>query len=146
MEYMELINLIAEKKESDWDKVHYAIDEGMERLKKYDPSCYESVMNEIGAVAYHICDEKAREIVRSMRPYGEKWSQDVIRDFVRAKGITENCVSWYLVMNMAYNDYHDTAAMVGMSEDAEFYYSIANNFINDIDGKKYKVAKYFLDR
>lgn len=65
---------------------------------------------------------------------------------MRAKGITEDCVSWYLVMNMAYNDYHDTAAMVGMSEDAEFYYSIANNFINDIDGKKYKVAKYFLDR
>lgn len=145
MEYMELISLISRKDDPKWDRVHHAINNGMERLKRYDPACYESIMDEIGAVAYHICDEKAKEIVRSMRPYGEKWSMETIASFVSAKRSDFDCVSWYMVMNMCYNDYHDTAAMVGMSEDTEFYYSMSDNFINDVDGKKYKVAKYFLD-
>ena len=94
-------------------------------------------------MAYCISEDKAKEIVRAMRPYGEKWSCEAVKDLVRAKG-KEDSINWYLVMNMAYNDYHDTGAMVGLAEDAEFYYSIARNFIEDEDGKKFKVEKYFV--
>lgn len=33
--------------------------------------------------------------------------------------------------------------MVGRGEDPEFYFSLAKDFINDIDGKDFKVEKYF---
>lgn len=47
-------------------------------------------------------------------------------------------------MNMTYNDYYDVATNFGHQSDAEFYFELANAFINDIDGSKYKVEKYFL--
>ena len=144
MEYMGLINLIAKRNDPDWDFVHYAVDEAMEKLKAYDPSYYSCVMEKLGEVAYKIAPEKAKEIVREMRTYGEKWSFDAVKDFVRNKGISDKLCEWYMTMNMAYNDYHNTASMAGMAEDSEFYYSIARDFIQDEDGKKYKVAKYFM--
>ncbi len=141
--YMSLIKLIAGKQNPDWECVHTAIGTAMERLKTLDPDCYTATMDKLGKMAYCISEDKAREIVRTMRPYGEKWSYEAVKDLVRAKG-KEDSVNWYLVMNMAYNDYHDTGAMVGLAEDTEFYYSIARDFIEDEDGKKFKVEKYFL--
>lgn len=47
-------------------------------------------------------------------------------------------------MNMYYNDSHDTAEMVGRGEDPEFYFSLAKDFINDIDGKDFKVENILL--
>ena len=39
----------------------------------------------------------------------------------------------------------NTAVMVGMQNDDEFYFSLACDFINDPDAKPFKVEKYFLD-
>lgn len=144
MDYIEVIEKIAKKDNPNWDKVHCVINDGMQRLRQYDPRFYDDVMDDLCDIAYYISDEKAKEIVRSMRPYGEKWSMDTIESFLRAKRSDYICVSWYLVMNMMYNDYHSTASMVGMSEDSEFYYSLAKDFIEDEDMHKYKIGKYFL--
>ena len=51
-------------------------------------------------------------------------------------------VIWYLVMNMTYNDYRNTASLVDMSEDEEFYFSLSKDFIDDIDGKPFKAERY----
>lgn len=142
--YMSLIKLIAEKQNPDWECVHTVIGEAVARLKALDPDCYATTMDKLGKMAYCISEDKAREIVRSMRPYGEKWTIDTVTDFARSKGILEGFTEWYLTMNMAYNDYHGTGAMVGLAEDTEFYYSLAREFITDEDGKKFKVEKYFL--
>ena len=60
-----------------------------------------------------------------------------------SKGIEDKYVIWYLVMNMTYNDYRNTASLVDMSEDEEFYFSLSKDFIDDIDGKPFKVERYF---
>lgn len=142
--YIELIEKIAKKECPDWERVHAVINDGMERLEQYDPRFYEEVMDNLCSIAYHISDDKAKEIVRSMRPYGEKWTMETIESFLRSKRNAFEIVSWYLVMNMMYNDYRSTASMVGMSEDTEFYYSMSKDFIEDEDAKKHKVEKYFL--
>lgn len=80
-----------------------------------------------------------------MKPFGEHWTYEGVKDFIEAKGIYDKCVEYYLVMNMTYNDYYDVATNFGHQSDAEFYFELANAFINDIDGSKYKVEKYFLD-
>lgn len=62
-----------------------------------------------------------------------------------ALGIYGKCIEYYLVMNMSYNDYYDVATNFGHQGDAEFYFELANAFINDVDGDKYKVEKYFIN-
>ena len=44
---------------------------------------------------------------------------------------------------MDYMTLKEAAEMVGRGEDPEFYFSLAKDFINDIDGKDFKVEKYF---
>ena len=39
----------------------------------------------------------------------------------------------------------NTASMVGMQNDENFFLSLACDFINDPDAKPFKVEKYFLD-
>ena len=77
MEYMELISLISRKEEPKWDRVHHAINNGMERLKRYDPACYESIMDEIGAVAYHICDQKRSSETCVRMAKNGRWKQSL---------------------------------------------------------------------
>lgn len=81
--------------------------------------------------------------MRSMSPYGQRWSLEQVRSLLKSKGITENCINWYLVMNMVYNDNMNTASMVGMQADENFFLSLACDFINDPDAKPLKVEKYF---
>ena len=43
------------------------------------------------------------------------------------------------------NDYYDTAKVFGLQDDAECYFNLAEDFIEDPDAKPLKVEKYFLD-
>jgi hypothetical protein len=45
---------------------------------------------------------------------------------------------------MCYNDYYNTAKHYGYAGDAEFYYCLAKDFIEDVDADPFKVEKYFL--
>lgn len=116
----------------------------MAKIKERMPDLYHETMHQLKEIAYEISPEEARQIVKGMRPYGQKWDYDTIRTFLAAKGITSDTCKYYLSMNMAYNDYHKTAETVNKGEDPEFYFSIARDFINDADGKEFKVEKYFL--
>lgn len=96
-------------------------------------------------IVCRIDDNEAHHIVSGMLPYGEKWSLDDVETFIATKGIPEDeRVNYYLVMNTMYNDHRETAKRYGL-DNADFYYALAREFIEDEDGKPHKVARYFDD-
>lgn len=144
--YIELMDKIYAKG-GGYEKMAEAtsiLDTMFAELCKAHPELYKSTMHEFEALAYQIDRPEAETIVKAMKPYGQKWSHDQIKDFVSDKGISEHICNWYLVMNAMYNDYRKTAELVGKSDDAEFYFALAKDFINDVDAKPFKVEKYFL--
>lgn len=126
------------------DEVTAVLDDAMGIIKDRMPDLYHETIHQLAAIAYAITPEEARDKVRSMRPYGQKWDYDTVKAFLAAKGINNDVCKYYLCMNMAYNDYYKTAESVGKGEDPEFYFSIARDFINDADARDFKVEKYFL--
>lgn len=115
------------------------------RLEKYYPDVYNDFVEKLEKVVYEISLEKATEIVHNMKPFGEHWTYDNVKNYVESKGIYRHYVNYYLVMNAMFNDYYDVATNFGHQTDTEFYYELTNAFINDVDGKKLKVEKYFSD-
>ena len=132
------------KDEKTMEDVTMILDDMFEKLKEVDKHLYEDTLLRLEDIAYHIDYDDAKLIVSKMEPYGEKWDFDTIKGFIGNKGIDNHCIEYYLTMNMAYNDYHSLAVMVNKEEDAEFYFELAKDFINDVDARPHKVAKYFL--
>lgn len=100
--------------------------------------------HKLDKIAYCFTPEEAREKVQRMRPYGEHWDQDTVRTYIASKGVDpKHCLQYYLVMNMAYNDYHETAEKFGLGDNTDFYFFLAHDFIDDEDGVEFKVEKYF---
>ena len=146
-EYREIMLHICDKCDKYEEMIEYKVimEELMHKLERHYPELFKETMNKLEEVAYEIPLEKAQSIVRTMKPFGEHWSYDTVKSFVEGKGIYKCFVKYYLVMNMIYNDYYDVAINFGHQNDAEFYYELAHAFINDVDGKKFKVEKYFID-
>lgn len=111
-------------------------------IKEHSPTAYSRFYDMAEEVAYSVSLTDAQRIVRNMQPYGERWTYDDIADFVKARGV-DDTIDYYLVMNMMCNDYYRTANEYGVDK-AEFYFSLARDFINDPDGKPHKVADYFM--
>lgn len=134
-----LLGLIHEKKRD------HELDEAIEKFYEHlSADSKKEFKHMIKEVALRIDHEEAVEIVRHMKPYGEHWPMDQIRQYIASKSVTpEKALFYYLVMNMAYNDYKHTADRFGL-EEPEFYFCIAHDFIEDPDGKDFKVEKYFL--
>ncbi len=141
--YRELITKAIDKgsEEEAWTLA----DEVMEKLHKKHPDMYEELMDDLECLAYKIPTEEAMQIVKAMRPKGQNWSMQQVKDLCREHGIDKDIVNWYLVLNMMYNDYYGTAKAFGLQGDEEFYFCLAKDFIEDPDAKPFKVEKYFLD-
>lgn len=140
--FLEMIDCIS-RKGRNIDEVTAVLDDAMGIIKDRMPDLYHETIHQLAAIAYAITPEEARDKVRSMRPYGQKWDYDNVKAFLAAKGINNDVCKYYLCMNMAYNDYYKTAESVGKGEDPEFYFSIARDFINDADASPFKIEKYF---
>lgn len=108
-----------------------------------DAKMKREVCEQLKKLAYRIPLDEAEQIVRAMRPRGQYWSYNQVKDFLATKKITTGCVDYYLVMNMAYNDFYYTAQNFGLQNEVEFYYSLAKDFIEDPDASPYKVERYF---
>lgn len=145
--YRDVIEHISDKHEKFEEMVEFKVvlDEMMGKLERYYPELYKEFLHKFEEVAFEIPLDKAHKIVKGMRPFGEHWSYETVKKFIEDKGIYNKCISYYLVMNMVYNDYYDVATNFGHQSDVEFYYELANAFINDEDGKKFKVERYFGD-
>ena len=127
------------------DEVWTISEDMLNKLARKAPMLFEEYIDKLEHLAYRIPKDEAERIVRAMRPKGQYWSYTQVTDLVRSKGVTGDCVNWYLVMNMVYNDYCATAKHFGLQNDVEFFYHLAKDFIEDPDAKPMKVEKYFLD-
>lgn len=141
--YCELIMKAVDK--GMGDEAWGLAEETMAKISRKDPALYTSIMDQLEQLAYRIPKDEAERIVRSMRPKGQYWSYAQVMDLVKSKGITGEWTNWYLVMNMVYNDYCNTAKMYGLHNDVDFFYHLAKDFIEDPDAKPMKVEKYFLE-
>lgn len=125
------------------DKVMDMSEWAVAMLEQTDHRSYTEIIKKMEELAYSITKDEAERIVRDMRPRGEIWTCEQVKDYIATHGITDKCIDYYLCMNMAKNDFFNTASRVNAQEDVEFYFSIANDFINDIDADSHKVGKYF---
>lgn len=92
---------------------------------------------------YNIDDEEAIHIVKNMKPYGEAFSMQEVKDILTKLQIPhEERIEYYLCMNMFYNDYK-TYVESKRLDMRDFCIEMSKLFINDIDVPKHKVEKYF---
>lgn len=117
-------------------------------LKEYNMTeIYDKYMDEIDDIVYCIPDDKAKEIVKRMQPYGEMFSMDIVKNMLIANAVpceNKSVVRYYLCMNMYANDARQVAEENNMPLE-KFCFIMAKTFINDIDACKHKVEKYFMD-
>lgn len=74
--------------------------------------------------------------------HGPHWTMEQIKNVMAQKGITADPADFYLAMNMMYSDYYNVAKRMNMNN-TEFYASMAKAFLDDKDGGKDKLMKYF---
>ena len=139
---VDLVNTIIERGR-DTDEAMEILHNAICDIKHLNPALYNDTMTKLEAIAYRISPEEAERIVRSMKPFGQKWDYNTIKAYLAPKGIRESVCHYYMVMNMYYNDSRTTAEMVGRAEDPDFYFSLARDFIEDVDGHPLKVERYF---
>ena len=108
-----------------------------------DPRMQQMVADKMQQLAFKIAPAEAEMYVKAMRPAGQYWTLKQVKEYLASKGITTKVTEYYLVMNMAYNDFQRTAQAYGLQNDVEFYFNIARDFIEDPDAKPYKVERYF---
>lgn len=121
-------------------------DETMENIQHRYPDLYKQVAEELEGLAFKIPYDEAQQIVRGMRPRGEVFSHDEVKRILSKYNVQVKCtIEYYLCMNMMANDYLNTARSFGLERDEKFFLSLAKDFIDDVDGKPYKVQRYFLD-
>lgn len=114
----------------------------IEELCIYDKDLYNQYVLDLYKMAYglSLTKEMAEDIVHEMKPFGERWSYDQIRDIQNEYGLDARTEDIYIVMNAAYNDYKNI-----FNEDVQTYVRFAMDFINDEDAKKGKVFIYFTE-
>lgn len=103
----------------------------------------QAVTDRMQQAAFKISPAEAETYVKAMRPAGQHWSCKQVKEYLATKGVTTQITEYYLVMNMAFNDFQRTAQTFGLQSDVDFYYSLARDFIEDPDAKPHKVARYF---
>ena len=131
------------QQKDDSDLVCCAVAEMLDILERTNPKLYREMSERLEDVAYNIPYEEAERIVRNMAPKGQHWGYNDIEKLCNSKGITTDITIYYMVMNMVYNDYYNTAHKYGLQSDVEFFWSLASDFIMDADAPSHKVAKYF---
>ena len=111
-------------------------------IKKYDEDCYREYKMKLFKMAYgnEIPEEVAEDIVHKMRPEGQRWSINETEQMQRDYGLDNiNPVSFFLTINMAFNDYRDV-----FGDNLDTYIRFSKAFICDEDAKPNKILNYFL--
>ena len=143
--YEEVVNMIVKKeKGGDMHEYKEIMEELMMEVESSNKELYDKTMHKLEDIAYDISYEEANYIVMNMKPFGEHWTFDQVKDYVETKDIHKCYIKYYLVMNMVYNDYYDVAVNYSHQNDTDFFFQLAHAFIIDEDAKPHKIAKYFL--
>ena len=109
--------------------------------KEYNYNDYKKYKNIIIGMAYNyqIDAELAKEIVEDMKPLGEYWDMQTVRNVIGND--MHRLEDMYVVLNSLANDYSKIISL----EDVETYINMAHAWIDDVDGKKNKIWKYFVE-
>lgn len=136
--------LIKEMKERATNKDTEALAEVSEMLldsiKETEPEFYKHAESILYEALYgkKLTKELAEKIIHKMHPHGMKWTLEQTTDVMHQKGLTLDTVDFWIVMNMAYNDYHEM-----FEEDLDKYVEYTKLFIKDDDAEEGKVYTYF---
>jgi hypothetical protein len=68
-----------------------------------------------------------------------KWTEEQTTNVMKSKNLTLDPIEFWIVMNMAYNDYHEM-----FEEDLDKYVEYSKLFIHDEDAAEGKVYTYFM--
>lgn len=141
----ESINQIVENGNSqDMHELSEMMIEMLYDLKKYSEEDFCEYKMELYIMAYGkvLNEHMAEKIIQNMKPYGMHWTlsdtEGVRKGNNSLSGIRP--IDFWIVMNMAYNDYHDI-----FGEEMEMYVKYSKAFILDEDAKEDKVFTYFTE-
>lgn len=125
----------------DMEKLSEFMCETMDRIKDYDKNLYDKIEGKMYEMAYGkvLTEKMAENWIRSMKPYGMKWTKAQTDEVLRKYGLNMNEIDFWAIMNAMYNDYHNI-----FDDEIEIYIKLARDFIKDedaIDGKVYEYWK-----
>jgi hypothetical protein len=142
MEIKKYINKIVEEgSDEDMDKLSDIMIDLFYDLKRYDEEKAHKYKMCLYKMAYGetISEDMARDIIEDMKPEGEHWTLEQTNQVKNQYGFMDiNEIDFWLVMNMAYNDYKEI-----FRDNLDMYARFSYAFINDPDAKQGKVFKYF---
>ena len=133
--------IVAKGQKEDMEELSEMLDELICDLKEKNPKLYKKYKEELYELANGkvLTEEMAHEIVENMKPLGEYWDINTIKQVKSSAGLTYSDYDFYTVMNSLVNDYGEIID----KEDIEIYVKMAKAFIEDEDATKDKVFVYF---
>lgn len=141
MKIKEMLNVIIDKGNvKDMYKLNEMLNDLICDLKEQNPRLYKEYKKELYEVAYGnvILEDKAKEIVQKMKPYGEHFNLENAREIKDDYSIKHSISDVYLVVNSLYNDYHEI-----LDENNDMYAKMTKLWLNDADSVDDKVYEYF---
>lgn len=125
----------------DMEELSVIFDKAIYKVKDCDPEWYDKKCMKLYTMAYGkvLNEEMAENIILKMEPYHMHWTLEQTRQVQAQNGLNNiRDIDFWIVMNSAYNDYHDL-----FEDNIDMYIKFAKNFIIDQDGKEDKVFLYY---
>lgn len=116
------------------------VDMLMCEIEDDDPELYKHVESILYEAAYGkmLNSEMAHNWVQMMRPIGQHWTMEETTKAMPSLGVHLDPVSFYVVANMMYNDYHDI-----VKSDETLALKLAKEWLTDEDAKECKLYEYW---
>ena len=114
------------------DLVCYLQNINPEKYCEYKMALYELLNGQ------KLTEEKAGEWIRSMRPFGMRWSFEQTNEVLKENKLEIDEIDFWAMMNAMYNDYHDI-----FQDNTETYVNLAKDFICDEDAEPNKTYIYW---
>ena len=133
--------IVNEGNEKEMEKLSEILEDVIYIVKDYDEELFDKYAMCIYKMANgcNLTLEMAKEIVKSMKPFGEHWTIDQTTAVKNQYGYTDiGDIDFWIVMNSAYNDYNDI-----FKENVDVYAKWSHAFIKDEDAREGKVFTYF---
>lgn len=139
-----LINEIISSKDLEkYNKLGELFIDEIDFIKDKDYNEYETIEDILYEIAEGriLNEEKSKHIIENMKPYGMHWTLEQTESVRKENSLTSvRPIDFWIVMNMAYNDYHEL-----FNENLEDYVKYSKLFILDSDAEEDKVYTYFTE-
>lgn len=137
---VDIDRIVEEGNSEKMEKLSNILEDVIEDMWEYSEDLYKKYALCIYKMAngYVLTKDMAEDIIAEMKPEGEHWTLEQTTRVKDQYGFNASDIDFWVVMNMAYNDYRDL-----FKDNVEMYAKFSNAFINDPDAKEGKVFKYF---